>query len=241
MLKKIAIGFGLLVLIALIKVAVIYGGYLSSKAANDRDAIKNVNEQHAVADIEGDRLFRSRISSLQQLGILGEKVAESKADNCYIEANCVGFGCQSWEQFCRLDYVAGYAALLSRDETFDRIEIASLRKEDPTFPTRYHPSNRSGCRYSAGRSNNITYVPAGSIPEGEDCRIPEPVSGMKPRGERKPGSTKFDYTFDPDAIDQSVDLLWTTYTHRYYRENLVCRPGLLSGCGPSRSTAIQAD
>jgi hypothetical protein len=46
MLKKIVIGFGLLVLIA---VVVIYGKYFFSKAMNARAAVKNVNEQHAAA------------------------------------------------------------------------------------------------------------------------------------------------------------------------------------------------
>ena len=44
MLKKIVIGFGLLVFIA---VAVIYGKYFLYKAVNDRASVKNVNEQHA--------------------------------------------------------------------------------------------------------------------------------------------------------------------------------------------------
>ena len=91
--------------------------------------MKKVNEQHAEADIEGDRNFQSRISRLHQLGILGEKVAESKADSCYIE-NWGGFKSR-WLQFCELDYVAGYTALLSRDETFTRLQ--TLHKEAPPF------------------------------------------------------------------------------------------------------------
>jgi hypothetical protein len=237
MLRKIAIGFGLLVLIVLIKVAVTYGMYFSSKADKDRAAVKNVNEQHAAADIEGDEIFRSRISRLHQLGIMGEKVAESKADTCYITPSG-GFGCR-WTQYCQLDYVAGYTALLSREETFDRIEAASLRKKDPTFPGRLHPSHRRGCRYGKGRGSNVRYVPAGSIPE-DDCHIPDPVNGVGRFGAGRPGSTSFDYTFDPDTIDQSVDLLWITYKRHYYWENLECRPGLLP-LAPPRSTPIQAD
>jgi hypothetical protein len=233
MLKKIAIGFGLLVLIA---VAVIYGNYFIWKAIEDRDAQKDVNEKHAAADIEGDQIFRSRISSLQQLGIMGEKVAESKADTCYITSGGGFVG--RWEQFCQLDYLAGYTAPLSREESFAHLETASLHKEDPMF--RRGSVNRRGCGYDTGAFNNIIYVPAGSIPEDDLCRIPDPVNGVRPFGARQPGSTLFDYTFDPDAIDQSVDLLWITYTHRYYREVLRCRPGLLCS-GLPRSTPIQAD
>jgi hypothetical protein len=232
MLKKITLGFGLLVLIVLIVVAVIYGKYFSSKAAKDRAAVKNVNEQHAAADIEGDQLFRLRISRLRQLGILGEKVAESKADTCYIDANCVGFGCQSWWQYCQLDYVVGYTALLSREETFTRLQ--TLHKEDP--PYYLYRSIRNGC----GFAQQFRYVPAGTIPEDHNCQIPDLIGGLGPFGTRLPGSTKFDYTFDPDAIDQSVDLLWITYKHRYYREDLGCTPDPTCFSSP-RSTPIQAN
>ena len=228
MLKKIVIGFGLLVLIA---VAVIYGNYFIWKAIEDRDAVKEVNEQHAAADIEGDELFRSRISRLNQLGILGEKVAESKADTCYIVSRG-GFKSR-WLQFCQLDYLAGYTALLSRDETFTRLQ--TLHKDDP--PLYLYRSIRNGC----GFAQQLRYVPAGSIPEDE-CRIPDPVNGVRRFAARQPGSTKFDYTFDPDAIDQSVDLVWITYKHRYYREDLRCRPLTFWPCSAlPRSTPIQAD
>jgi hypothetical protein len=197
-----------------------------------------VNEQHAAADIEGDQLFQSRISSLQQLGIMGEKVAESKADTCYIDSSTSGFAITSWEQFCQLDYLAGYTAPLSREESFAHLETASLHKEDPMF--RRGSVNRRGCGYDTGAFNNIIYVPAGSIPEDDLCRIPDPVNGVRPFGARMPGNTKFDYTFDPDTIDQSVDLLWITYTHRYYREDLGCTPDPTCFSSP-RSTPIQAD
>ena len=234
MLKKIVIGFGLLALIAIVLGC---GKYSPLRPFKDRAAAKIVNEQNAAADIEGDEIFRSRISSLQQLGIMGEKVAESKADNCYIEPTYAGFTTARWEQFCQLDYLAGYTALLSRDETFDRIDTASLHKEDPTFPYRLH--SKRVCGYSVSLSPNVIYVPADSIFKRDYCRIPDPVSGMRPRGPLMPGSTKFDYTFDPDAIDQSVDLLWITYKHRYYREDLGCA-GLLCGATPRR-TPVQAD
>jgi hypothetical protein len=237
MLKKIAIGFVLLVLIA---VAAIYGNYFFWKAIEDRDAVKKVNEQHAAADIEGDQIFRSRISSLQNLGIMGEKVAESKADSCYIDPAYAGFTTSTWEQFCQLNYLVGYTALLSREETFTRLETAALHKEDRTFPRRIRRGNRRGCNFSSWRRNNVRYVPAGSIPEGDDCRIPDPVYGIRPRGARMPGSTKFDYTFNPDAIDQSVDLLWITYTQSYYREDLGCTPLPLCSNSP-RSKPIKAD
>jgi hypothetical protein len=238
MLKKIVIGFGLLVLIAIVLGC---GKYAPWTPFRHYAAVKNVNEEHAAAVIEGDEIFRSRVFSLQQLGIMGEKVAESKADTCYIEPICVGLGCSTWEQFCRLDYVAGYTALLSREETFDRIEAASLYKESPTFPKRLHWSNRGGCRYSPSPSPNVIYVPANFIPKSEydGCRIPDRANGVGPFGAGMPGNTKFDYTFDPDAIDQSVDLLWITYTHRYYREDIGCS-GLLCMNSP-RSKPIQAD
>jgi hypothetical protein len=237
MLKKIVIGFSLLVLIAIVLGC---GRYSPLRPFKDRAAQKDVNEKHAAADIEGDQLFRLRISRLRQLGILGEKVAESKADTCYINSVAAGFTTVSWEQFCQLDYLAGYTALLSREETFTRLETASLHKEDPMF--RRGSVNRRGCGYDTGAFNNISYVPAGSIPEDDLCRIPDPVNGITPRGARMPGSTKFNYTFDPDAIDQSVDLLWITYSHRYYYEDLGCRPGLyFCGLTPPRSTPIQAD
>ena len=236
MLNKIAIGFGLLVLIA---IALGCGRYSPLRPFKDRAAQKDVNEQHAAADIEGDQIFRARISRLHQLGIIGEKVAESKADTCYIKSTGAGISIETWEQFCKLNYLIGYTALLSRGETFDRIEAASLHKEAPTFPTRHHWSFRGGCRYSPGSSNNISYVPADSTPEDDACRIPDPASWVGPFGARKPGNTKFDYTFDPDTIDKSVDLLWITYTHRYYRENLGCS-GLLCMNSPRR-TPVQAD
>ncbi len=232
MLKKIVIGSGLLVLIT---VSVCCWNYTFFTAAKERAAVKNVNEQHAAADIEGDQIFRSRISSLQQLGIMGEKVAESKADTCYINRWYTGITTAGWEQFCQLDYLAGYTALVSREETYTRLQ--ALHKEDPTFPLQ--PSIRNGCRYSPWPNNAVSYVPAGSIPEGNDCRIPDLAGGIGPGGINKPVSTKFDYTFDPDAIDQSVDLLWITYTHRYYREDLGCA-GLFCGKTP-RSTPAQAD
>jgi hypothetical protein len=237
MLKKIAIGLGLLVLIA---VAVIYGKFFITRAVKDRAAVENVNKLHAAADIEGDELFGSRISRLQQLGILGEKVAASKADTCYINSAHGGFSISTWEQFCQLDYVAGYTAPLSQEETFDRIEAAPRHKDDPTFPRRLHPANRRGCRYSVWPENNITYLPVGSIPKGEGCHIPYLVNGITPRGARLPGTTSFDYTFNSDEIDRSVDLLWITYTHTYYREDLGCTPDPLCSSSP-RSTPIQAD
>jgi hypothetical protein len=55
-----------------------------------------------------------------------------------------------------------------------------------------------------------------------------------------PGSTSFDYTFYPRLIDQSVDLAWITYRHKYYREDLGCVPLTLCWNSP-RSTPIQAD
>ena len=236
MLKKIAIGFGLLVVIA---VAVIYGKYFLYKAVSDRAAEKDVNEKHAAADIEGDEIFQSRISRLHQLGIMGEKVAESKADSCYIDSYDYGFTTGGWEQFCQLDYLAGYTALLSREETFTRLETAALHKEDRTFPRRLSARHRGGCRYSVWQSNNITYVPESSAHErGEYCYIPGTVTGIRPRGVARPGNTKFDYTIDYDAIDQSVDLLWINYTHKYYREDLGCRPEPFCMVSP-RSTPIQ--
>jgi hypothetical protein len=228
----------LLGVLLLIAVAFIYGRFYVSKAARDRAAVKNVNAQHAAADIEGDQLFRSRIDRLSQLGILGEKVAESKADTCYIDPEGGGFSIEKWVQRCQLDYVAGYTALLSRDETFARLQTASLHEEDPSFPRLR--TNRRGCRYSSWPSNSVSYVPAGSVPDSDDCRIPELVNGVGPRGAGSPGSTSFDYTFDPNAIDQTADLLWITFTHSYYQEDLECRPGLTC-FDPPRSTPIQAD
>jgi hypothetical protein len=163
------------------------------------------------------------------------KVAESKADICYIESMAAGFSIRTWEQVCQLSYLAGYTALLSRKETFTRLR--NVHKEAPYFPLPSRP--RNGCWYTFHPSNSISYVPADSIPKGDDCRIPDTVSGIKPRVARKPGSTKFDYTFDPDTIDQSVDLLWITYPYIYYKEDLGCRG---FGCVESpRSTPIQAD
>lgn len=239
MLKKIVIGFGLLVLIA---VSAIYGKYFLSKAINARAAVKNVNEQHAIADIEGDQIFRSRITSLQKLGIMGEKVAESKADTCFIDSVEGGFATLTYEQRCQLDYVAGYTALLSREETFTRLQ--SLPKRNSTF--NLYSSAPDGCAYRMSPfwvAGNLCRVPAGTIPESRNdsgCGIPDPVNGIPYPRAGFPQSTSFDYTFDRDAIDQSVDLLWINYIHRYYREDLGCRPGLFCG-GPPRSTLIQAD
>ncbi len=233
MLKKIMIGLFLLVLVA---VALIYSNYFFWKVINDRDAVKKVNEQHAAADIEGNQIFQSYVSSLQQLGIMGEKVAESKADTCYIDSASAGFTIRTWEQFCQLDYLAGYTALLPQEETFDRIEAASLRKEDRNFPQR---RSWSGCSYGGSGSNGVTYVPTDSISKDDDCRIPDRVKWVGLFGAGRPGNTNFDYTFAPDTIDQSVDLVWITYTHRYYREDIGCLP--LSLCSNPRSTPIQAD
>jgi hypothetical protein len=228
MLKKIAIGFGLLVLIA---VAAIYGNYFFWKAIENHYAQEDVNEQHAAADIEGDEIFRSRIASFQKIGILGEKAAESKADTCYI-VHWGGFGTGRWLQFCQLDYVTGYAALLSRDETFARLQ--TLHKEDPPLSLYRSPN---GC----GLATQFRYVPAGSIPEDE-CRIPDLDGGTRHFGILRPGNTKFDYTFAPDTIEQSVDLVWITYKHHYYREDLRCRPLTFWPCSAlPRSTPIQAD
>jgi hypothetical protein len=235
MLKKIVIGFGLLVLIATVLGC---GKYSPLRPFKDRAAAKRVNEQHAAADIEDDQIFRSRASSLQQLGIMGEKIAESKADTCYIDSYAHGFTIAGWEQFCQLNYVAGYTALLSKEETFTRLQ--TLHKKDPTFYLyRTYRSVGDGCRFYPSEFNTVSYVPAGAIPDGSDCRIPDLVGGIGPGGIRKPVRTKFDYTFDPDAIDQSVDLLWITYSHRYYREDLGCS-GLLCMNSP-RSKPIQAD
>jgi hypothetical protein len=235
MLKKIVIGFGLLVLIAIVLGC---GKYSPLRPFKDRAAAKRVNEQHAAADIEGDQLFRARVSILQQLGIMGEKVAESKADTCNIQSYGSGISV-NWEQRCQLDYVAGYTALLPQEETFTRIEAASLDKEVPRFPKRLHSWTRRGCGYGSWSSNNVRYVSAGSNPEDRKCRIPVLVNGVGSGGTRKPVSTKFDYTFDPDAIDQSVDLLWIAYTHRYYHEYIRCA-GLFCMNSP-RSKPIQAD
>jgi hypothetical protein len=191
-----------------------------------------VNEEHAAAVIEGDEIFRSRIAGFQKIGILGEKVAESKADICYINESVVGLS-SSWYQDCKLNYVAGYTALLSREETFTRLK--GLHEEDSTFP-KLSQFMRKGCRYSA----IVSYVPAGSIPKGNDCRIPDLFGGIRPRIDGVPRSSKFDYTFDPDAIDQSVDLLWINHTQRYYQESLWCVPEMLCFNSP-RSTPIQAD
>jgi hypothetical protein len=76
MLKKIAIGFGLLVLIA---VSVIYGKFFITRAVKDRAAVENVNAQYAIADIEGDQIFQARISSLQEQGIIGEECPSCSA------------------------------------------------------------------------------------------------------------------------------------------------------------------
>jgi hypothetical protein len=237
MLKKIVIGFGLLVLIA---VVVIYGKYFFSKAMNARAAVKNVNEQHAAADIEGDQIFRSRISSLQQLGIMGAKVAESKADTCYIGSVDGGFVTIRYEQRCKLDYVAGYTALLSREETFARLQ--TLPKRKPTFNLYSRPAD-GRCVYRMQpfwEAGSLRRIPAENIPKSNDCRIPDLINGSPRPIARIPQSTSFDYTFDPDATDQSVDLLWITYSHIYYWENLGCTPDPFCFSSP-RSTPIQAD
>jgi hypothetical protein len=232
MLIRIAIFFALLVLVV---IAAIYGRYFFSKAANERAAIENVNEQHAAADIEGYQAFQSRVSSLHQLGILGEKVAESKADTCYIHPSYSGFSTATYEQFCQLDFVAGYTATLAPEKTFTRLQ--TLPKDDQVFPI-----NRSyvgGCMHFIWPTGTVSRIPRDSMPEGKkglDCRIPDLVNGISFHG---PQRSSFDYTFVPSAIDQSVDLIWVTYLHRYYRENIGCRPGLF--CSSPRDTPIQAD
>ncbi len=237
MLKKIAIGFVLLVLTS---VALIYGKYYITRAIKDRAARENVNKLHAAADIEGDELFRSRISKLNQLGVLGEKVAESKADTCYIDPSYAGFTFRKWAQSCQLDYVAGYTAPLSKEETFARIEAASLYEGDPTFPKRQHSASRLTCAYGIWPTNNIIYLPALPYPADDGCRIPNLVNGVTPRGALVPGNTKFDYSFRSDEIDRSINLLWITFKHHYYHENLGCTPDPFCSSSP-RSTPIQAD
>ncbi len=232
MLKKIVIGFGLLVLIA---IAVIYGNYFFWKAVNEHFAVKDVNEQHAAAEIEADEILRSHISRLQRLGILGDKIAESKADTCRLAS----MGAY-WEQFCELYFVVGYTAPLLPSAAFARLEAAFLRKEDPSLAGDSYELYRNRCEVESSRHGNARYALTSSIPGNHDCRIPDLIGDRGPFGACRPGSTRFDYTFDPDTIDQSVDLIWITLRHRYYREHVECPPASFCVCTP-RSKPIQAD
>jgi hypothetical protein len=78
-----------------------------------------VNEQHVAAEIEADEILRSHTSRLQRLGILGDKIAESKADTCHLDSMN-----SYWEQFCELYIVVGSTAPLSLSEAFAQIEAA---------------------------------------------------------------------------------------------------------------------
>ena len=212
-----------------------------SLQSSQRPRFRKERERTArAAEVDADRILQSRISRLQQLGILGDQIAESKADTCYIESMGAGLQTLKWEQFCELYYAVGHTALLSRSEAFARIEAASLRKEDPTFPGHFHPSNRSWCEYESSAQDNVIYVLVDSIPDDHECGIPDLIGGIGHFGAGRPGSTKFDYTFDPDTIDQSVNLIWITVRHRYYRENIGCTPDPFCSSSP-RSTPIQAD
>jgi hypothetical protein len=235
--KKIVIGFSLLVLVA---VAAIGGWHFYTKAAKERLAVKNVNAQYAIANIEGDQIFQARISSLQELGIIGDKVAASKANICYLTAIEAGFITAEWAQICELHHVTGYSAPLPREET--RARLQSLPKRDPTRHMRRFP--RDDCRYDMlpfWRRGSLRWIPSGTTSEGSDskyCGIPD-LADLRGKANRALDSvsTTFDYTFDPRAVDRGSDQIWITYVHHYYRESLGCR-----GClYPPRSTPIQAD
>jgi hypothetical protein len=206
-------------------------------------AFANVTTARQQAIISTDKQLASQILALQQAGLIGHLIAQSKLDVCYTDHNDQGWLAANWYQNCYLRYVSGYTT--NQDKTAVLEKLTALQGifgqvQNTPYEQQVSPCDLAEINYQ----ESVRYRVANSnITESNECGMPDPVQGVfigpDPALESNDQMSvqKF-YSYATTHVDNSHDQLWIIHNDSYYHEELGCGIGIF--CENPRVRPVQA-
>lgn len=220
----------------------------------NQTAGKKIDENREQIESKTDQLFNQKINGLVSVGVIGNKIAYSKVDVCYITQSYSGWFTTNYYQDCYLRHIVGYTANFNKESTQDLVENnlnndALFGKKSnfnkSKFADRYIECNI----FEQEHTSTIIYRPKEAISDknnlpSTNCRTPNPLQGTwtvnGPVTLDKDLSVNAYETFDTNQINDSENQVWIVQDKHYYHESLGCGPGLIF-CSNPRKVPIHPD
>lgn len=238
----ILLGLVLLVVIARFVVPSV-NQYIKTRAAKQ----KVVEVKLSIEEIS-DRKFDEKIAALRNAGVIGEQIASSKVDVCYVTHSDRGWLADYWYQDCYIRYVDGYETNLSRALVKQRVlsipNHEALFGEEDTTAAKYNKCSLFGHLFGQFPDYTVIYKPLDVDPLTDySCRVPNPLQGLSTvRGPiilDSELSALIDRAYNPNEIYTLGNQIWVMHDEFYYNELLGCGAGLIF-CSNPRKTPVQA-
>lgn len=188
-----------------------------------------VNALRLEAEKGADSKLNDVTRYLNQKNLVGEKIASSKVDVCYLNHEDQGWVASNWYQDCYIRYTQGYVTQSTKVEVLR--DVLKNSKGSTYFgEINQYAITGSGTDcdlFEKDYKSTLIYLPAGSLKNDFECQIPNPIQGtFTVRGpiilDRKLSARAY-RTFDVDEISRENDQLWIQFDEYYYHEDLGCQ------------------
>lgn len=238
--KKLSVRRRKILISAVVLGSVVLLGHFVYDAIRYRQTYNMVEHARIAAEATAEHRLANMRNALQSTGLVGEPMASSKVDVCYVTHADIGWFVHSWYQECYVRYLEGYYTTADGTDILNKAQL--LAGSFGKLQTEYRRSSFPCDIFESGDSETLRY--RSTAPHDNDafsCGLPRQTSGTYPSYDEFDDkySIKTYREFDPASIDLSKRQLWIIIQPKlYYDEDLGCRMSIF--CENPRSMPIQA-